>query len=321
MLSARAGKPGTSCSKLKSCYSKNMARGAGTASEILYGDVPAREAREIQQPITSQSRREEIDGVTHFFDDDGALYQIFVPRHISYSRDQFSVGNAYHDAVIYIKDDKVHRDPDEGAAVEYANGAREYYQSGVLHREDGPAWTHPKGTEMWFLNGKKHRAGGPAESNADGTMEWYQSGVLHRADGPAVEHPDGSKEWRFYGHLHREDGPAVEKITPEGIRCEWHIDGRLQREDGPAIVEPDGTEEWYYYGGRHRPHGPAVVRADGSMEWHRHGHLHRLDGPASVGPPGLPPNRIYALDGQTFNIEKDWERAKANWPINWPGDK
>ena len=55
----------------------------------------------------------------------------------------------------------------------YDNGAKEWYLSGKLHREDGPAIEWPNGAKEWFLNGKRHREDGPAVERANGTKYWY----------------------------------------------------------------------------------------------------------------------------------------------------
>jgi len=65
----------------------------------------------------------------------------------------------------------------------------------LLHREDGPAIAYVNGTKEWWLNGKRHRTDGPAIENINGNKEWYLNGKLHREDGPAIEYNDGDKEW------------------------------------------------------------------------------------------------------------------------------
>lgn len=35
-------------------------------------------------------------------------------------------------------------------------------EKGELHREDGPAIEYPDGYKQWYINGKRHRADGPA---------------------------------------------------------------------------------------------------------------------------------------------------------------
>jgi len=80
-----------------------------------------------------------------------------------------------------------------------------YNQNGLLHREDGPAVEWIDGTKEWYRNGLLHREDGPASEWADGTKEWYRNGWLHREDGPASEWADGTKEWWLNG----------EKVTEE----------------------------------------------------------------------------------------------------------
>ena len=55
------------------------------------------------------------------------------------------------------------------------------------------------GSKEWYLDGKLHRVEGPAVEDADGTKEWYLNDKLHRTDGPAVEDADGTKEWHLNG--------------------------------------------------------------------------------------------------------------------------
>ena len=80
----------------------------------------------------------------------------------------------------------------------------------ILHRENGPAIEYANGNKEWYLSGKLHREDGPAIEYSNGDKEWYLNGVLHQEDGPAIEYHDGHKEWWINGKCHREDGPAVE---------------------------------------------------------------------------------------------------------------
>ena len=65
----------------------------------------------------------------------------------------------------------------------------------VLHRENGPAVEFTNGHKEWFQHGQRHRIDGPAIECTDGSTYWYQNGLLHRTDGPAVERNDGTKAW------------------------------------------------------------------------------------------------------------------------------
>ena len=106
----------------------------------------------------------------------------------------------------------------------------------TLHREDGPAIEYAGGGKEWLLNGKFHREDGPAYELADGYREWWRNGELHREDGPAIEHADGDKEWFLNDERHREDGPAIECL---GRRKTWWLNGeRLTEEEFNARINP-----------------------------------------------------------------------------------
>jgi len=92
---------------------------------------------------------------------------------------------------------KLHRE--DGPAVEYAIGIKEWWINGNLHREDGPAIEGADGSKEWFINDKRHREDGPAVEYASGDKWWYINDELHREDGPAYEGADGSKQWWING--------------------------------------------------------------------------------------------------------------------------
>ena len=71
----------------------------------------------------------------------------------------------------------------------------------ILHREDGPAIEWADGGKEWLLNGKLHREDGPAIEWSCGRKEWYLNGKLHREDGPAIEWADGNKTWYLNGQF------------------------------------------------------------------------------------------------------------------------
>ncbi len=71
----------------------------------------------------------------------------------------------------YIKGDKLHRE--DGPAIEWSNGTKEWWFGGVLHREDGPAIEQKDGTKQWFKNGKRHREDGPAVEWSSGKKSWH----------------------------------------------------------------------------------------------------------------------------------------------------
>ena len=78
------------------------------------------------------------------------------------------------------------------AATYYFNGKGQY------HREDGPAIEWNSGGREWWVNGSLHREGGPAVERSNGSTEWYQYGKLHRDDGPAIE-GYGASNWFLNG--------------------------------------------------------------------------------------------------------------------------
>jgi hypothetical protein len=53
----------------------------------------------------------------------------------------------------------------------------EYHnKQGQLHREDGPAVEWKTGIKEWYINGKTHRANGPALVYIEGSRLWYING-------------------------------------------------------------------------------------------------------------------------------------------------
>ena len=70
----------------------------------------------------------------------------------------------------------------------------------IYHREDGPAVKFPDGGKEWYLNGKRHREDGPAVEYSDGDKEWFIDGKYHREDGPAIVFSDGYKAWYINGN-------------------------------------------------------------------------------------------------------------------------
>jgi len=70
-----------------------------------------------------------------------------------------------------------------------------YNTEGQYHRDDGPAVEWFSGSKEWWHNGKLHRIGGPAIDFKNGLREWWVCGMRHRLDGPAVIYPESSKRW------------------------------------------------------------------------------------------------------------------------------
>ena len=47
----------------------------------------------------------------------------------------------------------------------------------LLHREDGPAIEWADGEKQWWVNGERHREDGPAIDNGNGSKQWFLNGV------------------------------------------------------------------------------------------------------------------------------------------------
>jgi hypothetical protein len=72
-------------------------------------------------------------------------------------------------------------------------------KGGELHREDGPAVEYLDGSKEWWINGKLHREDGPARWVSDYSWGWYLNGKPHRVDGPAFRSSDNKYQWWFKG--------------------------------------------------------------------------------------------------------------------------
>jgi hypothetical protein len=102
----------------------------------------------------------------------------------------------------------LHSVDDHPAVVIEELDEKQWYKHGQRHRAEhlGPAWS--KGTPYWdayYNSGVLHRVNGPAMINPH-VEKWYQFNERHRADGPAVEHVNGTKEWWLSGrHFNKLD--------------------------------------------------------------------------------------------------------------------
>ena len=103
------------------------------------------------------------------------------------------------------------------------------YLNGKLHCLWGPARVYEDGGEEWWQHGVMHRDDGPAVKGWDGYEEWHQHGEMHRDDGPAIKHPDGYEEWRQLGVLHRDGGPA--RTWPDGREEYWLSDVQYSKSE------------------------------------------------------------------------------------------
>jgi hypothetical protein len=187
---------------------------------------------------------------------------------------------------------------EDGPAVVWFNGHKEWWVNGLRHREDGPAVEKANGSKEWWVHGKRHghecaleltiapyiltywevyhSRSKPITWTLKKLLEfkvvqdkeqttYYLDNKKHREDGPAVENRYGKQEWWVNGKRHRKDGPAVDCCSTR----EWWVNGKLHRKNGPA-VQGLVRHEWWTHGELHREDGPAV---DGlyRKEWWVHG--------------------------------------------------
>ena len=64
----------------------------------------------------------------------------------------YSKINKLGNKIWYNEQNQYHRD--DGPAVEWADGSKEWWLNGNLHREDGPAVEYADGYKEWRLNGE-----------------------------------------------------------------------------------------------------------------------------------------------------------------------
>ena len=55
--------------------------------------------------------------------------------------------------------------------------------------------THADGSKEYWENGRLHREGGPACDFVNGHKAWHKHGKLHNETGPAIVWPDGREYW------------------------------------------------------------------------------------------------------------------------------
>ena len=94
--------------------------------------------------------------------------------------------------------------PDE-TTIFYKKGTLQYHidynKMGVIHRENGPAIIYKNGHKEWVINGKSHRLDGPAIEFANGEKHWIVNGERHRTDGPAIININNECIWYIKGKI------------------------------------------------------------------------------------------------------------------------
>ena len=111
----------------------------------------------------------------------------------------------------------------------------EYQLNCKLHREDGPAMEWADGNKEWYVDGNLHRTDGPAVEWADGDKAWWVNDKLHRLDGPAVECTDGTKEWWVGGK--RRDKLGIDNIRLKTMTLSFVVNRRIWKLFGTNYVK------------------------------------------------------------------------------------
>ena len=110
--------------------------------------------------------------------------------------------------------------------VSHSKNKTWYNHNGLQHRIDGPAVEWNNGAKEWWFNGLRHRSDGPTIEWTDGHKEWWLNGKRHRIDGPAVEVADGTKEWYFNDEwlgLGDEGFWALWELLNDEQRSDWKL--------------------------------------------------------------------------------------------------
>ena len=106
------------------------------------------------------------------------------------------------------------------------DGNQEWYQNGLRHRIDGPAYIGVNGNQSWWQNNQLHRIDGPAYIRSDGTQAWWQNNQLHRLDGPAYIRTDGSQEWYIKGRrIYLNEWKELHSITTDWT--DWDMETKI----------------------------------------------------------------------------------------------
>ena len=83
---------------------------------------------------------------------------------------------------------KPRKEVDKDGTIRYYNDKNE------LHREDGPAIEWADGLKEWYKNGKRHREDGPAIERANGKKEYWYNNISY----PKIK---TNKEWKKFVKL------------------------------------------------------------------------------------------------------------------------
>ncbi len=125
-------------------------------------------------------------------------------------------------------------------------GCYEWYKDGKLHNDSKPAIVYDDGTLIWYNNGIKHRIDGPAFINKKAEI-WYYEDRIHRIDGPACIGKK-SEEWFYHGvKLDNDDIDHHKKLInyKNKLYKERILNGILLKMLN-NVIQDDGDNDNYY---------------------------------------------------------------------------
>lgn len=253
------------------------------------------------------------NSTVYYDDNDNKMYEIHINNNVETIirwngvvkiGEEFRLNGKYHS----INDEPAVMKQWVNYMGHYTNKTLEWWENGVLHRDNNPAvikWENNcKILEMWYDHGILHRINGAAVTrwvNAVILSEtWYKHGMLHRDnDEPAITKWDGfdvvKKEWWQENNRNRINNPAVIEYKNRVIIEEyWYRNNKLHNiNDEPAIVwyrtyPKKNVEYWYINNEIHRDNDKPSCIVYGHDDiitqerWHRNNKLHRENGPAVI---------------------------------------
>lgn len=187
--------------------------------------------------------RHRTDGPARRLDDGTEEYWVHNTRLSKEEFDEIGKSIKYElwiDRVVWKKDNQIHRDGDEPAAV-WFDGSTEYIKNGNGRREDAPRFIRANGARWygtfyedgsWLKNLNNSNPGYQITRFVDpnnhfnSAMEFRMEGVLHREeDKPAIIRDSGTKEWYCHGERHRVNGPAIRHHW-DAEKDEYWLDGK-----------------------------------------------------------------------------------------------
>src|SRR6056300_1245101 len=70
------------------------------------------------------------------------------------NKEQYIHIDGYGNKHYYSDREMIIRHREDGPAVEYTDGDKEWFINGALHREDGPAFEYANDGNAWYINGE-----------------------------------------------------------------------------------------------------------------------------------------------------------------------